>query len=141
VDDDDHGVWRTNFGRSLSDSPASALFASTQSMNDSSPDSDNEGAVSTTRALVGAVLTEAKSQSRPFRLPWRPPATLAASRDEALLAWTTAASDLGPADLQLSLDLRDSRPPLAEVFTDHSSQDHSLEDIDALNCAIGLLDI
>ncbi|HEX2476055.1 MAG TPA: hypothetical protein VHK01_14995, partial [Lacipirellulaceae bacterium] len=141
VDNDDHGVWRTNFGRSLSDSPASALFASAQSAPDSNPVSDDGGAFSTPPPLVGAVLTEAKSQSRPFRLPWRPLDTLAASRDEALLAWTTAAlSDVGPADSpQPSLDQRDSRASLADVLADLASRDRFFQFPDTFDCAIAML--
>jgi hypothetical protein len=83
-------LWRENFGRTLSEAAPNSALAVVQSTPDTNLISDNAVSTATTPSLAAATFNSIESRNRPSRARWRPPAAVAALRDDALLAWTAA---------------------------------------------------
>jgi hypothetical protein len=144
VDEDDHRVWRENFGRTQPALGASAALNSAELQRDPNPVSAEAGvSLALPSTLIGAGVQSDVSRNNRSRQAWRPPAAVAALRDNALLAWAAAQSaDRGHLDSpHAGLDRRDSSPmPLADVLDELTNRDLSFEPPDAFDRAIDALD-
>jgi hypothetical protein len=141
VNDDDYGVWRENFGHTLSESAARAALAIIESPPDSNSISENAATLTATPSLVAGAINSIESRNRSSRAAWRPQTATVGLRVDALPAWSALSPYRARFNSPSERADPQEMPPmgLVDVRSDLTDKIRSPSCLEAWDCAIELL--